>query len=145
MKIAVKEFRFNARLVRSLAEKLYGKMPDSTWSQWRKWAQVKPQARSVSGEHALRLLAIAHIRKKYPKKELSPNDIKAVYPVVSPLLVKVVEHLTLKQVPGSMAIEWLENAQGLSISESTLRRRLNTFGRKKLIPTRLLEEIAKSA
>lgn len=142
--LTVREFRFSTRLLRSLAERLAGKITNATWTNWRKWANVKANSQSVGGEKALRLLSIAYLRSQHPRKELSSNEIRDTYPVVSPLLEEVVEFLTLHKIPGSMAVEWLEKTQGLRISESTLRRRLAAFGRQKLIPVKHLETIAKS-
>src|SRR6476646_2457030 len=75
------EKTYPTRLIRLVCEDIYGKLINTqTWTNWRSWAKVESNKRTISNTEALDIVAIALIRKedKHKNRELSHTEIKTL-------------------------------------------------------------------
>lgn len=143
--LKLKERTFPSTFIRSLCCRVIGhQIADSTWTRWRSWKQVAKRARTLTGDEAIDLIAIALARSKAhsPHTQLKASEIVAQRPEASLMLTTFIGWLDARYVFGRNAIEWLSTVRSRRISQATLYRKIPEFSKRDPIPINVLWAIS---
>lgn len=130
--LAIKKRVFKGADIRRICSKIIGKpIHAHSWANWHKWTDSILKDGStenywINGDRAIILIAIALLRKDFPRKELWVDEVRGKEPEASLILAEYLKYFDDQYVIGREVQTFLE-LKGKPRSWNTIRRRIPNF------------------